>query len=87
MATVCEEAAPPCAGLSNVMFGAAGEPRRHQLAREAVVSALCCFRCPLELECLVASLEHREPAGVWGGVGEVERAELIRDRRALARIS
>ncbi|WP_432001678.1 WhiB family transcriptional regulator [Streptomyces sioyaensis] len=40
-----------------------------------------CNRCPVQPECLRHALTFREDYGVWGGLNEDERAELIRKAR------
>jgi len=37
-----------------------------------------CRRCPVEAVCLERALERREPHGVWGGLDQMERANLLR---------
>jgi WhiB family redox-sensing transcriptional regulator len=39
---------------------------------------LVCRRCLVREDCLAFSLENHERYGVWGGMGEHERAELFR---------
>ena len=43
-----------------------------------------CATCPVLNECREHSLAVREPYGVWGGLSEEERAEMLsrRVRRA-----
>ena len=36
----------------------------------------------MQVECLDYSLRTREPYGVWGGLNELERRRLLRDRDA-----
>jgi WhiB family redox-sensing transcriptional regulator len=40
-----------------------------------------CRRCPVIVECLSWALSSGQTAGVWGGTGEDERAELLRAAR------
>lgn len=40
-----------------------------------------CGRCPVREECLEHALEHKEDAGVWGGLTEDERRALRNRRR------
>ncbi|RPK58130.1 Transcriptional regulator WhiD [Streptomyces sp. ADI96-15] len=45
-----------------------------------------CQRCPVRAECLTHALTFRENYGVWGGLDEDERADLLlRARRAAER--
>ena len=39
-----------------------------------------CQRCPVIAECLAEALDHRTEFGVWGGMTERERRELLRQR-------
>ncbi|WP_439082145.1 WhiB family transcriptional regulator [Streptomyces sp. WL006] len=43
-----------------------------------------CWRCPVRVECLTHALEWPETWGVFGGLDEKERRELIADARRLA---
>jgi WhiB family redox-sensing transcriptional regulator len=49
--------------------------KREQRAKEI------CQRCPVMWECRAHALRADEPYGVWGGLGERERWELISQRR------
>lgn len=40
-----------------------------------------CDSCPVKAECLAFALEHNEFLGVWGGLGQQERAALQRARK------
>ncbi|WP_216590489.1 WhiB family transcriptional regulator [Streptomyces brasiliscabiei] len=37
-----------------------------------------CARCPVRRECLDWALDSGQTAGVWGGMGEEERTDLLR---------
>src|SRR5580692_3187820 len=37
-----------------------------------------CGACPVRAECEQHGLEKKEPAGIWGGLGVLEREELRR---------
>lgn len=37
-----------------------------------------CGGCPVREECLLFSFQNRERYGVWGGVTEKERIEMVR---------
>ncbi|MGW5930551.1 WhiB family transcriptional regulator [Streptomyces anulatus] len=43
-----------------------------------------CRQCPVREQCLTHALTYREDYGVWGGLDEEERAELLRDARRAA---
>ena len=44
--------------------------------REARAKAICAS-CPVRKPCLDYSLRIREPHGIWGGLNEVERRQLL----------
>lgn len=37
-----------------------------------------CYECPVRLQCLADALESRAAFGVWGGLTEIERRNLLR---------
>ena len=39
-----------------------------------------CMSCPVRLECLAEALDNRVEWGVWGGMTERERRQLLRSR-------
>jgi WhiB family redox-sensing transcriptional regulator len=63
-------------------FGYDGETADARDEREAAAKAVC-RRCPVRSGCLSHAVGRNEAAGVWGGMGEEERA-LYR-RRLLRR--
>lgn len=48
--------------------------------REAAAKALC-DRCPVIEQCREHALKVQEPYGVWGGLSEAERSEMLRAQR------
>lgn len=52
------------------------ERKELRLARERHAKAICA-QCAVASECLDYALRTREPHGVWGGLNEVERRQLI----------
>lgn len=64
-----------CRGLDPELFF----PEVGQRTTEAVEA---CSRCPVREQCLEYALAHRERAGVWGGLGELQRRKVIRERGA-----
>ncbi|MFJ5531126.1 WhiB family transcriptional regulator [Streptomyces sp. NPDC093261] len=48
---------------------------------ETAAAKRICGRCPVIGECLDWALRSGQTAGVWGGTGEKERAELLRTGR------
>jgi WhiB family redox-sensing transcriptional regulator len=56
------------------------ERKDERLDRERAAKAIC-KTCPVRRECLDYAVRIREPHGIWGGLNEVERKQLI-ERRA-----
>lgn len=69
---------------SSLFFHPEGERGPARAAREEAAKAVC-QRCPVIGQCLRHALKTREPYGVWGGLSEAERDELIAGQRQLAR--
>jgi WhiB family redox-sensing transcriptional regulator len=62
------------------------ETREEKTMRERQAKAICA-RCPVRIECLEYAVRIREPHGIWGGLNELERRILLREReRASLRI-
>ncbi|GEM_PF-202683 len=70
-----------CRGEDSSLFFAPNyfEKRGEKEAREAKAKAICA-RCPVREPCLEYALRIREPHGIWGGLNEFERRQLIRTR-------
>ena len=70
-----------CRGEDSAYFYAPNyfEKRAEKNAREAVAKALC-VRCPVREICLEYALEVRETHGIWGGLNEMERRAVLRER-------
>ncbi len=70
-----------CRGVDAGYFFAPNyfEKRSEKNAREAVAKAICA-RCPVREDCLEYALEVREAHGTWGGLNEMERRALLRER-------
>lgn len=56
------------------------ERRDARRRREAAAKAIC-ERCPVRRPCLDFAIAIREQHGIWGGLNEVERKQLL-ERRA-----
>lgn len=56
------------------------ERKEEKLAREGRAKAICAT-CPVRGRCLDYAISIREPHGIWGGLNEVERKQLL-ERRA-----
>lgn len=55
------------------------EPKDDKLERESRAKAICA-QCPVREPCLRYALRIREPHGIWGGLNETERNELLAAR-------
>ncbi|WP_420035155.1 WhiB family transcriptional regulator [Streptomyces sp. cg28] len=66
-----------CRGVdSSLFFHPEGERGAARSARETSAKEVC-MRCPVRAECAAHALQVREPYGVWGGLTEDEREELM----------
>ena len=52
------------------------ERKDEKEAREARAKAIC-TACPVRRSCLDYALRIREPHGIWGGLNEVERKQIL----------
>jgi WhiB family redox-sensing transcriptional regulator len=67
---------------SALFFHPEGERGSSREARDAAAKQVC-QTCPVAKECLQYALATREPYGVWGGLSESERAEVLAGNRSL----
>jgi WhiB family redox-sensing transcriptional regulator len=66
---------------AEVFFPPSGSERKEdRLDREEIAKSIC-HSCSVRVACLDYAVRIREPHGVWGGLNEAERRELI-ERRA-----
>lgn len=56
------------------------ERKDEKLAREARAKGIC-SECHVRADCLGYAIRIREPHGIWGGLNEVERKQML-ERRA-----
>ena len=70
-----------CRGEDSSLFFAPNYFEQHpeKERREAKAKAIC-HVCPVRIDCLEYALRIREPYGVWGGLNEVERRNVLRER-------
>ena len=52
------------------------ERKELRIARERVAKSICAT-CPVRPECLSYALHTTEPHGIWGGLNELERRQLV----------
>ena len=67
-----------CRGPQSVVFfpPAHFERKEEKEAREAQAKAICAT-CSVRQPCLDYAIRIREPHGIWGGLNEVERKQLV----------
>ena len=72
-----------CRGDNAVHFFAPShfERKDEKDAREGAARALCRV-CRVREECLTHALDVQEPHGIWGGLNELERRQVLRRRRS-----
>jgi WhiB family transcriptional regulator, redox-sensing transcriptional regulator len=56
------------------------ERKEEKLRREGRAKSICAT-CAVRADCLDYAIRIREPHGIWGGLNELERKQLV-DRRA-----
>ena len=67
---------------SSVFFPPAQfERKEDKVAREHRAKAIC-EQCAVRQPCLQYALKIREPHGIWGGLNEVERKQLLAQQGA-----
>ena len=69
-----------CRGRTDLFFHPHGEREPVRGQREAAAKQVCAS-CPVRRECLDHALTSGEPYGVWGGLSESEREELLHGPR------
>lgn len=66
-----------CRGLDvDIFYHPYGERRRDKVARISQAKQICRY-CPVISECAAWALTTREPYGIWGGLSEDERADIL----------
>jgi WhiB family redox-sensing transcriptional regulator len=70
-----------CRGPESILFfpPTATERKEDRDVREAKAK-LICSTCAVQSPCLDYALDIREPHGIWGGLNEHERRELLAAR-------
>lgn len=62
----------------NLFFHPPGDREPERSSRELAAKRFC-RRCPVMKDCLAFSLQTAQPYGIWGGVTETERQQILRD--------
>jgi WhiB family redox-sensing transcriptional regulator len=65
---------------SELFFHPYGEREPSRSRRERAALAVC-GTCPVLLQCRTYALQAREPYGVWGGLTETDRQDILSGRR------
>jgi WhiB family transcriptional regulator, redox-sensing transcriptional regulator len=66
-----------CSGLgTEKFFHPDGERGKRRAGRERAALAVC-GRCPVRADCAGHALRVKEPYGVWGGLSESDREEIL----------
>ncbi len=66
-----------CRQVDTTMFFHPESERGSQAAARIAAAKAICARCPVRPECAAHALASREPYGVWGGLSEVEREQML----------
>ena len=75
-----------CRGMDSAFFfHPEGERGPAKYSREARAKAVC-QTCPVVEQCRRHALAVHEPYGVWGGLSEAERDEIIRSGERRLRV-
>ena len=64
---------------TDLFFHPEGERGPRRMRREAAAKQIC-LRCPVIQQCRAHALAAHEPYGVWGGLSESEREEILGPR-------
>ena len=76
-----------CRGMdSGFFFHPEGERGPARANREARAKQIC-LSCPVLEQCRRHALAVQEPYGVWGGLSEAERDEIVRGRTRRLRVT
>ncbi|TQS46415.1 WhiB family transcriptional regulator [Cryptosporangium phraense] len=66
-----------CRGLDSALFFHPDNERGPSRARRESAAKAICAGCPVVEPCRQHALAVREPYGVWGGLSEAERNQLL----------
>lgn len=67
-----------CRGpLAELFFPPSAPERREQRAEREARAKRVCASCPVQSDCRDLALRLREPHGIWGGLTEAERRQIL----------
>ena len=73
-----------CRGLDTETFFHPDNERGPRRANREAAAKAVCARCPVREACAEHALRVREPYGIWGGLSETERDDILAGRRTAA---
>ena len=62
---------------ASIFFPPSHFERKEDKERRESKAKEICATCPVQQPCLEYALSIREPHGIWGGLNEIERKQLI----------
>jgi WhiB family redox-sensing transcriptional regulator len=66
-----------CRGMDSSAFYHPTAERHPARDNRIAAAKAICNQCPVSTQCLDHALRVREPYGIWGGLSEAERADLL----------
>jgi WhiB family redox-sensing transcriptional regulator len=66
-----------CRGMDSTVFFHPAEERPRARERRTAAARKICDACPVDAECLSHALVSREAYGIWGGLSESQRADIL----------
>lgn len=70
-----------CLGDTDTFFLPDGKLKSIDKAKRVYAAKQMCKACPIRQKCLKYALDHDIQYGVWGGMSEHDRAELLKFRK------
>ena len=68
---------------SYLFFPPSTVERKDDRERREIKAKAICSVCPVKDDCLEFAVEIKEPYGIWGGLTETERRQVIARRAAV----
>lgn len=68
---------------SYLFFPPSTVERKDDRERREIKAKAICSVCPVKGDCLEFAVEIKEPYGIWGGLTETERRQVIARRAAV----